>query len=182
MAAEKKKEQKEKNYRSHYDVNRKCYRQDKTHYVYQEWVETGKDQGYYIDHIFTVGEDGITLELLDYLQATDNSEVQDQETDERNRELLAETMNVYVKSPEEELCSEEEPQSELSKEFDEKVKPHLSEEQMEFIFERYGACKTLDEIAEGLSLGEDGKFISRLAVLDRQKRIFAKVKKYMSLE
>lgn len=182
MAAENKKEQKEKNYRSRYDANRKCFRQDKTHYVYQEWVETGKDQGYYIDHVFTVGEDGITLELLDYLQATDNGEVQDQEDDERNRELLAETMNVYAKSPEEELYEEEEQQSPLSKEFDEKVRPHLSEEQMDFIYERFGACKTLDEIAEELPLGEDGKPISRPAVLGRQKRIFAKVKKYMPQE
>ena len=182
MAAEKKKEQKEKNYRSRYDANRKCFRQDKTHYVYQEWVETGKDQGYYIDHVFTVGEDGITLELLDYLQATDNGEVQDQEDDERNLELLAETMDAYAQSPEEELYGEEEPQSPLSKEFEEKVKPHLSEEQMDFIYERFGACKTLDEIAEELPLGEDGKPISRPAVLGRQKRIFAKVKKYMPQE
>ena len=64
-------------------------------------------------------------------------------------------------------------------EFEEKVKPHLSEEQMDFIYERFGACKTLDEIAEELPLGEDGKPISRPAVLGRQKRIFAKVKKYM---
>lgn len=182
MAAEKKEEQKEKNYRSRYDANRKCYRQDKTHYVYEEWVETGKNQGYYIDHVFTVGEDGITLELLDYLQATDNGEVQDQEDDECNRELLAETMNAYAKSPEEELCEEEEPQSQLSKDFAEKVRPHLSEEQMDFIYERYGACKTLDEIAEELPLGEDGKPISRPAVLGRQKRIIAKIKKYMPQE
>ena len=60
-------------------------------------METGKDQGYYIDHVFTVGEDGITLELLDYLQATDNSEVQNREVEERNRELLKETMKVYAK-------------------------------------------------------------------------------------
>ena len=182
MAVEEKKEQKEKKYRSRYDVNRKCYRKDKTHYVYQEWVETGKDQGYYIDHVFTVGEDGLTLELLDYLQATDNSEVQNREVEERNRELLKETMKVYAKSPEEELCSEEEPQSELSKAFDEKVRPHLSEEQMNFIYERYGACKTLDEIVEELPLDEEGKNISRVAVLGRQKCIFAKVKKYMLQE
>lgn len=181
MAAEKKKEQK-KNYRSRYDANRKCYRQDKTHYVYEEWVETGKNQGYYIDHVFTVGEDGVTLELLDYLQATDNGEVQDQEDDERNLELLAETMDAYAKSPEEELYGEEEPQIPLFEEFEEKVKPHLSEEQMDFIYERFGACKTLDEIAEELLLGEDGKSISRPAVLGRQKRIFAKVNKYMPQE
>ncbi len=170
---------KEKNYRSRYDANRHCFRQDKTHYVYQEWVETGKDQGYYIDHIFTVGEDGVTLELLDYLQSTDNGEIQDQEDDERNKEMLAETMPAYAKSPEEELCADERPQSHLVKEFNEKVKPHLSDEQMNFIYERFGACKTLDEIAEELPPGEDRKPISRPAVLGRQKRIFAKVKKYM---
>lgn len=170
---------KEKNYRSRYDANRHCFRQDKTHYVYQEWVETGKERGYYIDHVFTVGEDGVTLELLDYLQATDNSEVQDQEDDERNKEMLAEIMPAYAKSPEE-LYADEEPQSHLVQEFNEKVKPYLSDEQMNFIYERYGNCKTIDEIAEGLSPGEDGEPISRPAMLGRQKRIFAKVKKYMS--
>lgn len=180
MAAQNKdSNKKEKNYRSRYDVNRHCFRQDKTHYVYQEWVETGKDQGYYIDYVFTVGEDEVTLELLDYLQATDNGEVQDQEDDERIKELLAETMPAYAKSPEEELCADEEQQSQLVKEFDEKVRPHLSDEQMDFIYERYGNCKTLDEIAEGLSLGEGGEPILRPAVLGRQRRIFATVKKYM---
>lgn len=170
---------KEKNYRSRYDANRHCFRQDKIHYVYQEWVDTGNNQGYYIDHVFTVGEDGVTLELLDYLQATDNGEVQDQEDDERNKELLAETTPAYAKSLEEELCADEESQSQLVKEFDEKVRPHLSDEQMDFIYERYGNCKTLDEIAERLPLGEDGELVSRPAVSGRQKRIFAKVKKYM---
>ncbi len=173
---------KEKNYRSRYDVNRHCFRQDKTHYVYQEWVETGNDRGYYIAHVFTVGEDGVTLELLDYLQATDNGEVQDQENDKRNKELLAETMPAYAKSPEEELCAEEEQQSHLVKEFNKKVRPHLSDEQMDFIYERFGACKTLDEIAEELPPGKDEKPISRPAVLGRQKRIFAKVQKYMPQE
>ena len=63
MAVEEKKEQKEKKYRSRYDVNRKCYRKDKTHYVYQEWVETGKDQGYYIDHVFTLPQFLKTLRI-----------------------------------------------------------------------------------------------------------------------
>lgn len=179
MAAKEKKDKKEKNYRSRYDKNRPCYRQDKTHYVYQEWVETGKDEGYYIDHVFTVGENGVTFELLDYLQATDNSQVQDQEDDERNLELLSGTTEIYAKSPEEELFEEEKPQGKLSKEFDEKVRPHLSEEQIDFIYERFGACKTLDEIAEDLPLSKDGKPVSRPAVLGRQKRIFAKVEKYM---
>lgn len=66
-------------------------------------------------------------------------------------------MKVYAKSPEEELCSEEEPQSELSKAFDEKVRPHLSEEQMNFIYERYGACKTLDEIVKSFLWMKRGK-------------------------
>ncbi len=121
----------------------------------------------------------MTLELLDYLQSTDDGEVQDQEDDERNKEMLAETMPAYAKSLEEEMCVDERPQSHLVKEFNEKVKPHLSDEQMNFIYERFGACKTLDEIAEELPPGEDRKPISRPAVLGRQKRIFAKVKKYM---
>lgn len=172
--------EKEKNYRSRYDANRHCFRQDKTHYVYQEWVETGKDQGYYVDHVFTVGEDGVTLELLDYLQATDNGEVQDQEDEERNLERLAENMLTFAKSPEEELCDEDEPQSQLVKEFNEKVRPHLSDEQMDFIYDRYGQEETLDEIAEELPPNKDGKPVSRPAVFARQKQIFEKEEKLMN--
>lgn len=180
MAAQNKdSNKKEKNYRSRYDANRHCFRQDKTHYVYQEWVETGRNQGYYINHVFTVGEEGVTLELLDYLQETDNSEVQNREDDEHKKEMLAEIMPAYAKSPEEKLCADKELQSQLVKEFNEKVRPHLSDDQKDFIYERYGACKTLDEIAEGLPLSEGGSSVSRSAVLDRQECIFAKVKKYM---
>ena len=171
---------KEKNYRSRYDANRHCFRQDKTHYVYQEWVETGKDQGYYIEHVYTVGEDGVTLELLDYLQATDNGEVQDQEDEERNREKLAESLPTYVKSREEELCYEEqEHMSPMLKAFNEKVRPHLSEEQMNLIYARYGMSMSLEEIAAMLP---PGKPKTRQAVSSRLNKIIAKVKKYMAEE
>lgn len=178
----KKRKEKEKNYRSRYDANRHCFRQDKTHYVYQEWVETGENQGYFIEHVFTVGEDGVTLELLDYLLATDNGEVQDQEDDERNKEKLAKSMSTYAKSPEEELCSEEEEQGVLSKEFDEKVKPYLSEDQMNLIYERYGMDKSLEQIAEESPVKEDGSHISHQAVSNKLNRIFKKVEKHMPQE
>lgn len=188
MAAEnnasKKQESKEKNYRSRYDVNRPCYRKDKTHYVYMEWVEPEDGgEGYYIEHVFTVGEEGVTLELLDYLQETDNGEVQDQEDDQRYIEKMAASMPTYAKSPEEELCSdEEEEQSEFSKEFDEKVKPHLSEDQMNLIYDRFGMDKSLEQIAAESPVKEDGSHISHQAVSNKLNRIFAKVKKHMPQE
>lgn len=182
MAAEKKKEQKEKNYRSKYDVNRHCYRQDETHYVYQEWVETGKNTGFFSNHIFTVGEDGVTLELLDYLQMTDNGEVQDQEDDKHNAEKLAESMPAYAKSPEEELTSEDVGESPLLKKFNEKVKPHLSEDQMNLIYDRYGMDKSLQQIADESPLKEDGSHITYQAVTGKLNCIFAKVKKHMPQE
>lgn len=174
-----KKQEKEKNYKSRYDVNRPCYRKDKTHYVYQEWVETGKNQGFYHEHVFTVGEDGVTLELLDYLQATDNGEVQDQEDDERNIEKLAANLPDYAKSPEEELCADEKEQSLESKEFAEKVKPHLSEDQMNLIYDRYGMNKDLKKIAAESSVKKGGTPITHQAVSNKLNRIIAKVKKYM---
>lgn len=183
MAAEKKKEQKEKNYRSRYDANRHCYRQNETHYVYQEWVETGKNTGFFSNHVFTVGEDGVTLELLDYLQATDNGEVQDQEDEERYREKLAESLPTYVKSREEELCSDKKEHiSPMLKAFNEKVRPHLSEDQMNLIYARYGMNLSLEEIAAMLPPGKDGKPKSHQAVSSRLNKIIAKVKKYMAEE
>lgn len=170
---------KEKNYRSKYDANRHCYRQDETHYVYQEWVETGKNKGFYKNHVFTVGEEGVTLELLDYLLATDNGEVQDQENDERNAEKLAESLPAYAKSPEEELDDDEGEESSLLREFNTKVKLHLSEYQMNLIYERYGMDKSLQQIADESPLKEDGTHITRQAVSGKLNHIFAKVKKYM---
>lgn len=37
-------------------------RLNKTHYVYQEWVAAENNQEYCINHVFTVGENGVTLE------------------------------------------------------------------------------------------------------------------------
>lgn len=182
--ASKKQENKEKNYRSRYDVNRPCYRKDKTHYVYMEWVEPEDGaEGYYIEHVFTVGEDGVTLELLDYLQETDNGEVQDQEDDARNAEELAKNMPTHAKSPEEELYSDEkEGQSALSREFDEKVKPHLSESQKNLIYDRFGMDKSLEQIAKESPVKADGSHISHQAVSNKLNRVFAKVKKHMPQE
>lgn len=176
-------ENKERNNRSRYDRNRGCYRLDETHYVYQKWISTGKNKGFYQNTVFTVGEEGVTLELLDYLQATDNGEVQDQKDEQRNREKLAESLPAYVKSREEELCSEEDQNiSPIVKAFHEKVRPHLTEEQMNIVYARYGMNMTLDEIAATLPPGKDGKPVSHQAVSNRLGRIFAKVKKYMGEE
>lgn len=179
----KKQEEKERNYQSRFDKNRHCYRKDETHYVYMEWVETGKNKGFYHEHIFTVGEDGVTLDLLDYLQATDNGEVQDQEDEQRYREKLVESLPTYVKSREEELCVEEkEDISPMLKAFNEKVRPHLSEDQMNLIYARYGMNLSLEEIAAMLPPGKDGKPKTHQAVSSRLNKIIAKVKKYMAEE
>lgn len=179
----KKQEKKEKNYRSRYDKNRGCYREDETHYVYQERVSTGKKKGFYHNTTFTVGEGDVTLELLDFLQASDNGEVQDQEDEERYREKLAESLSTYVKSREEELCSDEKEHiSPMLKAFNEKVRPHLSEEQMNLIYARYGMNLSLEEIAAMLPPGKDGKPKTHQAVSSRLNKIIAKVKKYMAEE
>lgn len=179
----KKQEQKEKNYRSRYDANRGCYREDETHYVYQRWVKTGKNKGFYNNTVFTAGEGDVTLELLDYLQASDNGEVQDQEDEARYREKLAESLPAYVKSREEELCSDEKEHiSPELKAFNEKVRPHLSEDQMNLIYARYGMNMTLEEIAATLPSGKNGKPVTHQAVTGRLNRIIAKVKKYMTEE
>lgn len=180
--ATKKKEN--KNYRSRYDANRPCYRKDKTHYVYMQWVEPDEDgEGYYIEHVFTVGEAGVTIELLDYLQASDNGEVQDQEDDERSKKMLAESIPTHVKSREEELCSDEvEHMSPELKAFYEKVRPHLTDEQMDLIYDRYGMGMTPGEIAAKLPPNEDGSPKTHQAVSSRLNCIFDKVKKYMLQE
>lgn len=176
-------DKKEKNYRSRYDVNRPCYREDETHYVYEEWVQTGENMGCYRKTALTVGEGDVTLELLDYLQGTDNSEVQDQEDDIRNKEKLAENIPVAAPSYEDELCAEEKEEvNPLLKAFNEKVRPHLTEDQMNLIYDRYGRNLSLEEIAAELPPGKDGKPVSHQAVTNRLNRIFAKVKKYMAEE
>lgn len=181
MEAKNNASEQEKNYRFRYDANCGCYREDETHYVYREWVRTGKKKGFYRNTVFTVGEGDVTLELLDYLQASDNGEVQNQEDDARNREKLAESFPIYVKSREEELCSEDEEHiSPELKAFNEKVRPHLSEEQMNLIYARYGMNMSLEEIAVTLPLDKDGKPQTQQAVTSRLDQILAKVRKYMA--
>ena len=176
-------DKKEKNYRSRYDVNRPCYREDETHYVYEEWVQTGEKAGCYRKTALTVGEGDVTLELLDYLQGTDNSEAQDQEDDIRNQEKLAENIPVAAPSYEDELYGDEKEEvNPLLKAFNEKVRPHLNEDQMNLIYDRYGRNLSLEEIAAELPPGKDGKPVSHQAVTNRLNRIFAKVKKYMAEE
>ena len=123
----------------------------------------------------------MTLDLLDYLQDSDNSEVQDQEDEVRYREKLAESMPTYVKSREEDICSDEKERiSPELRAFNERVKPHLSDDQMNLIYARYGMNMTLEEIAASLPPDKNGKPITHQAVTARLNRIIAKVKKYMT--
>ena len=76
--ATKQTEKKEKNFKSRYDENRHCFRVDETTYVYREF----HDAEHYTDHMLHVGDDDVTLEILDMLLGGDNAEAQDNE-DER---------------------------------------------------------------------------------------------------
>ncbi len=74
------KEAKKRNYRSRYEENRHCFRVDETTYVYRAY----SDGQQYSEQRIHVGEDGVTLEILDYLQAADNAEAQDREDERKN--------------------------------------------------------------------------------------------------
>ncbi len=91
-------------------------------------------------------------------------------------------MPAYAKSSEEELFSDDEKESPLLKEFNEKAKPHLTEDQMNLIYDRYGMDKSLQQIADESPLKEDGSHITHQAVTGKLNRIFAKVKKHMPQE
>lgn len=143
-----------------------------------------KNQGLYYETVLTVGEDeGVTLELLDYMQASDDAEAQRQEDDERIKEILKENISTHAKSFEEEYYSnEEECVSPTLKAFYEHVRPHLSDEQMDLIYAHYGMGMTLEEIAAELPPNKDGSPETYQAVSIRLNRIFEKVKKYMAQE
>lgn len=83
MSAKKKQNKESHNFKSRYDANRDCYRQDETTYVYQEWVDDGNGRGHYRNHVISIDDEGVTLELLDMLQQSDNAEAQDTEDAER---------------------------------------------------------------------------------------------------
>lgn len=74
-------ETKKRNYRSRYEENRHCFRVDETTYVYRTYSGDGQQ---YFDERIHVGEDGVTLEILDFLQAADNAEAQDTEDERKN--------------------------------------------------------------------------------------------------
>lgn len=86
MSAKKKQNKETCNFKSRYDANRDCYRQDETTYVYQEWVKDGNGRGHYKNHVISIDDENVTLELLNYMQQTDNAEAQDTEDFERNED------------------------------------------------------------------------------------------------
>ena len=209
---------KEKNYKSRYDRNRHCFRKDETTYVYQEWISTGENTGYYFDHEYHVGEDGITIELLDMLQESDNSEAQDSEDSERNDEQFnyetgeaAEEGDFHTSpfdnlstsyvggkgmhnlavpfagspeyiGPEAVLFPEEEKPSQAQADFDTYVRPKLSEDQQNLIYDRYGMDKGVEQIAAEAPVKADGSHITHQAVSNRLSKIKTKVLKNMPQE
>lgn len=209
---------KEKNYKSRYDRNRHCFRKDETTYVYQEWIPTGEDTGYYIDHEYHVGEEGITIELLDVMQEFDNSEAQDSEDSERNDEQFnyengeaadegdfhtspfdnLSTSYVGVKGmhnlaapftgspeyigPEAVLFPDAEEPSKAQTDFDTYVRPKLSEDQQNLIYDRYCMNKGIEQIAAEAPVKADGSHISHQAVSNRLTKIKTKVLKNMPQE
>ncbi len=199
----------EKSYR--YETDRYCYRQDETHYVYREWVETGKGKGYYIDHIFTVGECGITLELLDVLQEEDDREEQESENVERYEEPFDydendaadndfdyyDNINVnymgkkdihnlaasYKGSPEfigpeAVLFADREP-GKAEIDFNRHVRPKLSEDQINLIYDYFGMAKTIQQIVDEFTDESDGTSEKCRTLSDKWNLIFTKVKELM---
>lgn len=173
----------EKNFRSRYERNRTCWRKDETTYVYLDFVECPDGECRYIEREIHVGDTDVhgnvvTIEILDFLFGCDNAEAQDTEdADDYATEINISGevfMGATYNSPEEELFSEEEQESPLVQEFMEKVEPKLSEEQKNLIYDRFGARKTLEELAH-----EQDKPVSKQAIDNRIKKIYKKVKDNM---
>ena len=78
--------------------------------------------------------------------------------------------------PEEALFGDEEEESISVKDFREKILPLLTEDQINLIYERFGAGKTLEQIAK-----EQDKPVSKQAIDKRFKTIFNKIVEHMSI-
>ena len=92
-----------------------------------------------------------------------------------SRELAVKKLDGLIEQEKEHI-------SPMLKAFNEKVRPHLSEDQMNLIYARYGMNLSLEEIAAMLPPGKDGKPKTHQAVTSRSNKIIAKVKKYMAEE
>lgn len=206
-----------RNYESRYERNRPCKRKDETTYIYYEWVELnpgGKvSKGYYKETELHVGEHGITLELLDYMLASDNEVAQATEDKDRHED---ESVHVEMHEegsdfnysrmenistsrvnggannmasgysgspeyigPEEALFGEKPKESPLVQEFNEKVKPSLTEAQTDLLYDRYGMDKPLAQIAQEQPVKENGKHVSHQAISNRLTKLHNKVRKNM---
>ena len=205
-----------RNYKSRYDRNRDCYRTDETTYVYQEWVAPGMEgnaKGFFRNHVIHVGDEGVTLELMDYLLQTDNAEAQDNEDKDRHED---ESVHVEMHEegsdfnysrmenistsridggadnmasgysgspeyigPEPALFGEKPKESPLVQEFNEKVKPSLTEAQTDLFYDRYGMDKPLVQIAQEQPVKENGKNVSHQAISNRLTKLHNKVRKNM---
>ena len=170
----------EKNFRSRYERNRTCWRKDETTYVYLDYVECPDGECRYIEREIHVGDTDaqgnvVTIEILDFLLGSDNAEAQDTEDADgyvNEINISGEVfMGAMYSGPEEELFFEKEKESPLVQEFMEKVEPKLSEEQKNLMYDRFGARKTLEELAS-----EQDKPVTKQAIDNRIKKIYKKVK------
>ncbi len=164
-----------KNKRSRYDANRQCYRENNDEYVFLQQDSKGR----YSKIKLVAGENGVTQELLDYLQATDNLDVQQPEGDRRLVAKLVASGEFYARSAEDEYFADEEEEDALTRAFNEFVRPHFTEEQLKLMYERYGMFKTLQQIADESPSKEDGTHVTHQSVSNRLTRMNDKVKKYI---
>ena len=163
-----------KNTKSRHDINRPCGRIDKDHYAYYEWVDSGNGKGFYTrTTLLTVGENGVTRELLDELQKFDNAEVQDTEDNARNWETMCETFHESTASLEDDLFMEEVTENDMLSTFMEKVLPKLSEDQLNNMYDLYGIKKALAQLAQ-----ERG--ISYQAIQNQRAKLHKRVEKLMA--
>ncbi len=135
---------------------------DASHYVYRLWDQ---ESGRYIRQILTVGYNGITEEMLDFLQQCDNAEAQDYEDDVRHWDELVEDFK-------ESFFRGSSNQTDVEILLTE-VLPKLTDDQRNLVYDLLGNDFNLADLAR-----RDG--VSYQAIQNRFSKIKKRVKKIFS--
>lgn len=178
------------NGKSHYNAKRNCYLTKDGRYAYITW---DGDHNRNVTHYLEVGKDGVTEELLIFLNEDDHStDLQERYNDENADYSFQNKQLANYKNQEDEnftdpinelefknadifdslFPTEEKPSELLLKLIS--VMDKLTDPQRDLIYEHLGAMKTLEEIRQA-EIASTGINVTQQAVSNRWKKIITRI-------
>lgn len=178
------------NRKSHYNPNRNCYMTKDGRYAYITW---DREHNLNVTHYLEVGKNGVTEELLIFLDEDDHdTDLQDRYDGENADYSFQNKQLAYSKNQDDEKATD--PINEIVDKnadpfdflFPEEEVPNeqllqlisamekLTDAQRDLIYDHFGARKTLEEIRQE-EITSTGKYVSQQAFSNRLKKIITRL-------